>query len=232
MTCRECYLTEVTNRELALDEWYHCYSRGVDKRTVFESDADFTRFTQLLYLANSSAPLQRSEFSRAELADIYSTQRGSALVAVGAYCLMPNHFHILVRPVCEDGLSEFMRKVGIGYTKYFNTKNERIGNLFVKPFRAKHVSDDDYFRRVADYIHLNPAELFESGWKEGRVNDLQNLEVRLRNYLYSSLPDYLGKQRPQKAILNDEDVSLIGSRMPNIRDLISDTFAYYRDLPR
>jgi hypothetical protein len=145
---------------------------------------------------------------------------------------MPNHFHLLLRPLLEGGISEFMRKVGIAYAMYFNLKNERIGNLFVKPFRAKHVSNDDYFRHVADYIHLNPAELFEPGWKRGKVGDAALLQQRLRSYAYSSLPDYLGESRSQRRILDPEAVSLIGARMPDIQELLVETLLYYRELPR
>ena len=80
-----------------------------------------------------------------------------------AYCLMPNHFHLLLQDALPagGGISKFMQKVGTAYTMYFNASRERAGNLFVKPFRSKHVSDDRYFKRVAQYIHFNPIELME-----------------------------------------------------------------------
>lgn len=144
---------------------------------------------------------------------------------------MPNHFHILVREVREGGISEFMRKVGIAYAMYFNKKHERIGNLFVKPFRAKHVSSDEYFKRVAHYIHLNPAELFESGWKEGRVQDIPLLESKLRAYSHSSFPDYLGESRSQNAILDHDSAEIINREgTPDINEILLETLLYYREL--
>ena len=222
----------MANREsFALDEWYHCYSRGVDKRTVFEDESDFKRFEHLLYLCNSMTPVHRSAFTN-KISDsqLYQTPRGEALVVIGAYCLMPNHFHLLMREVREGGLSEFMRKIGIAYAMYFNVKRERVGNLFVKPFRSKHVSADDYFKRVAQYIHLNPTELFEPGWKTGRVQSFPSLKGRLRSYAYSSLPDYLGEKREQFAILDQEAFQLIGGEMPAIEEILLETLLYYRDL--
>ena len=215
---------------MAIDEWYHCYTRGVDKRVVFEEEADFKRFTQLLYLCNSATPVHRSDIARRDEKDIYSMERGDPLVAIGAYCLMPNHFHLLLREIREGGISEFMRKVGIAYAMYFNIKNERVGNLFVKPFRAKHVSTDDYFRRVAQYIHLNPAELFEHGWKSGRVQSVETLRQKLGQYTHSSFPEYLSKDRPQKSVLDTVAMSLVGEEMPPIEDIITETLLYYRDL--
>ncbi|MBI2025434.1 transposase [Candidatus Kaiserbacteria bacterium] len=222
----------MANREsFAIDEWYHCYSRGVDKRTVFEEESEFKRFEHLLYLCNSTTPVHRSALAN-NMAnkEMYSVQRGSQLVALGAYALIPNHFHLLIREIIEGGISEFMRKVGIAYAMYFNIKHERIGNLFVKPFRAKHIAEDDYFRRVATYIHLNPAELFERGWKEGRVSDFALLKKQLRSYSHSSFPDYLGIKRDQVAILDQESKELIATDMPRIEEILLETHLYYRDL--
>ncbi len=216
----------------AIDEWYHCYSRGVDKRTVFENESDYARFKNLMYLCNSVAPIHRSAVTKLKGREVYEIERGEPLVAIGAYCLMPNHFHLLLREVQEGGISEFMRKVGIAYAMYFNIKNDRIGNLFVKPFRAKHVSDDEYFKRVAQYIHLNPAELFESGWKEGRIGDLKMLTESIREFKHSSLPEYLAPGRPEAAILDAEAYNLIGSDMPPLEEILFESLMYYHDLPR
>jgi putative transposase len=218
-------------RELfAENEWYHCYTRGVDKRTVFEDAAEFRRFQHLLYLCNSKTPVHRSNQLETSDQHIYSIERGEPLVAIGAYCLMPNHFHLLLREIQEGGLSEFMRKLGIAYTMYFNIKHERVGNLFVKPFRAKHVSTNDYFKRVAQYIHLNPAELFEAGWKEGRTRNLESLEAKLMGYANSSLADYCWEDRPQRTILEQEAVSLIQEEMPTIKDVLEEASLYFREL--
>lgn len=216
----------------AVDEWYHCYSRGVDKRTVFEDESDYARFKNLLYLCNSMTPIHRSAIAKLKGREVYEIERGEPLVAIGAYCLMPNHFHLLLRELREGGISEFMRKVGIAYAMYFNIKRERIGNLFVKPFRAKHVSDDDYFRKVAQYIHLNPAELYEPGWKEGRIGDLSILGRNIRAFKHSSLPDYLTAERAEKVILDAESRDLIGAEMPKLEELLYESLLYYRDLPR
>jgi putative transposase len=216
----------------AVDEWYHCYSRGVDKRIVFEDESDYSRFKNLLYLCNSTTSIHRSAIANLKGKEVYDIQRGEPLVAIGAYCLMPNHFHLLMRETREGGVSEFMRKVGIAYAMYFNIKHDRIGNLFVKPFRAKHVSDDDYFKRVALYIHLNPVELYEPGWKEGRIGDLHSLEENIRYFEYSSLPEYLAAERAEMAILDPDARDLIGIGMPNLKELIYESLLYYRDLPR
>lgn len=144
---------------------------------------------------------------------------------------MPNHFHILLKEIDNGDITKFMRKLGTAYTMYFNTKNERVGNLFVKPFRSKHVGDDLYFKQVAKYIHLNPAELFESGWKNGRVKNLPLLKKKLESYLYSSFPDYCEMDRPETAVLDKESVDLLRDITVS-KDLIAEAAAYYGSLPR
>jgi putative transposase len=187
-----------------VDEWYHCYSRGVDKRVTFEDEADHIRFIELLYLANDTSPLHRKDIGTHSAEEIFSRKRVKPLVAVGAYALMPNHYHLLLKEVEEGGLSEFMRKLGIAYTTYFNHKYERVGNLFVKPFRARHVAEDTYFQHIVNYIHLNPAELFESGWKKGRVKNPGVLIKKLESYPYSSFPDHQNIPRFMNRVINPE----------------------------
>jgi REP element-mobilizing transposase RayT len=176
-----------------IDEWYHCFSRGVDKRTVFESEDDANRFLMVLYLANGTEPMQLFSTDTPTLEKAFKEERGKPMVSIGAYCLMGNHFHLLIKEISDGGISAFMRKLGIAYTMYFNAKNERVGNLFIRPFRSRHVGDDRYFQRVLQYIHCNPAELYEPGWKQGRVKDMRALAEKLAAYQYSSLRSYAKK---------------------------------------
>ena len=113
---------------------------------------------------------------------------------------------------------------------YFNIKHERIGNLFLKPFRSRHVHDDKYFRHVAQYIHLNSVEIFERGWKQGVVRSIKNLEKNLIAYPYSSYPDYFGSARPEKAILDPCWMGVLRSEMAPPRELLFDALQYYENL--
>jgi putative transposase len=215
----------------APNEWYHCYSRGVDKRTVFETSNDFERFLQLLYLLNNKDTVHRSDFKKTSTPEILQIPRGKQIVAIGAYCLMPNHFHLLLKEGDESGISRFMRKLGIAYAMYFNIKNERVGNLFVKPFRSKHITNDRYLKRVVQYIHLNVAELFEPGWKMGKVKNARIFEKKLQQYRYSSLPDYCGANRPEQTILDQKTRELFED-LPPITAIIDESIEYYRTMSR
>jgi len=216
---------------IAPEEWYHCFSRGIDGRKTFEDTFDYQRFTQALYLSNSIETIERSSFWRLTHEEIFELQREAPLVAVGAYALMPNHFHLLLKEVEEGGISRFMQRLGTSYTKYFNERYARIGNLFVKPFRSKHVGTDNYLRRVVAYIHCNPAEIFEPGWKTGRVSNVHRLKKELETFPYSSLMDYLEQKRPEAKLLNWMSIDdLLRGEMPPLKTLIPEAIAYYQEL--
>jgi REP element-mobilizing transposase RayT len=214
----------------AVGEWYHCYTRGIDKRDTFESEDDCRRFIQLLYLANSSESVGREYFYYMSHTDILQRSRLTPLVSIGAYCLMKNHYHILIQETVENGISRFMQKLGTGYTMYFNEKYERVGSLFVGPFRSKHINSDPYVRRVTQYIHLNPAEMFEAGWKKGKVKNFAKLERNLLTYQFSSLPDYSGSHRPEKSILDTSAVAFLRDEAPPLREVVRDAADYYAAL--
>ena len=214
-----------------LHEWYHCYSRGVDKRITFESEQDYRRFEQLLYLSNNEALSQRASFANdIRHEKIFTIPRGSPLVSIGAYVLMPNHFHLIMQEVVEGGITKFMHKVGTAYTMYFNIKNERVGNLFVKPFRSKHIADDRYLKYVVQYVHLNSAELFEPKWKEGKVADMKLLQKQLRSYEHGSLQDYINPPRAMGSILNLEACLLLREDLPPFTTIMQDAAEYYSGL--
>ena len=207
-------------------EWYHCYSRGVDKRTVFESLQDYQRFLEILYLANSTKPFHRSNIS-VPREKLFTAERSKTVVSIGAYALLPNHFHLLIYEKTGSGISSFMRKLGIAYAMYFNIKNNRVGNLFVKPFRSKHLRDDRYFQHCVNYIHLNPIDLFIPGWKRQCV-DIELAVPELVQYQYSSAYDfYDDAERPERAILGNEIVDVFEKRP--LTDVVADAQEYHKE---
>lgn len=209
------------------EEWYHCFNRGIDKRNVFESEMDANRFLMALFLANGTIPIGLYGIRKPKLASVLGDERGRPIVAVGAYCLMPNHFHLLLKEIEEDGITKFMQKLSTAYTMYFNAKNERVGNLFLKPFRSRHVSNDRYFQKVLQYIHCNPAELYEPGWKSGKVRNIRALERKLLEYPYSSLKSYVQRSRTDP-ILSSEGFEIAAH--PTVSKMLGEARAYYAEL--
>lgn len=183
-------------------EYYHLYSRGVEKRVIFFDENDHDRFIKLLFFCNSSKSVNIRELPKgltfAECVD----KKGEKLVALGAYCLMPNHFHLLVRETSGKGISLFMQKLLTAYTMYFNAKNQRKGRLFESPFMSTHADYDEYLKYIFAYIHLNPLKLIDPEWKEKGFYNQDQAKRTLQGYRYSSFMDYAGSRRDENYLLN------------------------------
>ena len=114
-------------------EYYHLYNRGIDKRVIFKTKRDYERFMMLLYLANGKESFHLDELINREhkiFNEVLFLEKGEPLVSIGAWCLMTNHFHLLVKQGVEGGITKFMRKLGVGYSMFFNIKYQRTGSLF------------------------------------------------------------------------------------------------------
>lgn len=184
-------------------EFYHVYNRGNSKQIIYNSDEDHSRFIRLLYLSNSSLQFKIEYLERSD----FLFERGQPFVAIGAYCLMPNHFHLLLTPLVEDGISKFMQKLSTAYAMFYNNKYERTGTLFEGKFKARWVDSDEYLKYLYAYIHLNPVKLIDPLWKEEGIKDAETAFQFARSYKYSSLQDYLDVEqalpvRQEKDILN------------------------------
>lgn len=182
-------------------EYYHLYNRGNSKQKIFNSQSDYERFAQLLYIANCP-----DAFHFSEIDDVYNIERSERLVSIGMYCLMPNHFHILITPLSDNdsGVSKFMKKLGTGYSMYFNTRYERVGSLFEGRFKSQHLNSDRYLKYIFSYIHLNPLKIIDKEWRNHKI-DTQKSWNFLKGYKYSSLTDYLSTERKEGKILSKED---------------------------
>lgn len=146
---------------------------------------------KLLYLCNGSLPIVYREVKKLPLLSI---DRGKPQVAIGAYCLMPNHFHILVKGTKEGGITKFMSKLLTAYSSYFNKKYERTGALFGSEFKSAHIDTDEYLKYIFSYIHLNPVKKL--------TQDTDEAIKYLDKYEYSSYPDYVGVDREESCLIN------------------------------
>jgi putative transposase len=186
----------------SINEYYHSFSRGTEKRNIFIDKKDYERFIALLFICNSVKVIHLSDYPKIKFNEVFNIKRDNSLVEIGSYCLMPNHFHLLLREKQENGISLFMQKLITGYTMYFNKKNNRTGSLFESRFKAEYLNNDKYLKYIFSYIHLNPVKLIEPQWKKIGITDFKKVEKFLYNYNYSSYLDYLENTRPQKNIIN------------------------------
>jgi putative transposase len=192
----------VRNITLAPGEFYHIYNRGTEKRQIFHTKRDYDRFLALLYVANGSLAVDLKR-QGSTLSEITALNKGENLVDICAYCLMPNHFHLIIRERAEGGISTFMQKLTTAYTMYFNKLNDRSGALFQGKFKAEHANEDRYLSYLIAYLHLNPIKLVDPKWKEKGIKDPKWAKTFLENYKYSSYLDYTKKnKRPESKIID------------------------------
>ena len=186
--------------ELVSGEFYHIYNRGNSKQKIFLDKEDYLRFIGLLYACNQKANLKVYNLNKGQT--LYDIEREEPLVSIGAYCLMPNHFHLLITQSEDDNISIFMQKLSTSYSMYFNKKYKRTGSLFEGKFKSQHVVQDRYLKYVFSYIHLNPIKLIQKDWKGEGIKDKRKAIKYLNEYFYSSYLDYMGAQRVQNKILD------------------------------
>ena len=209
-------------------EFYHIYNRGTEKRNIFSSRADYDRFLALLYLCNQTATVHLQIQGRT-LKELPGKREGEPVIEIAAYCLMPNHFHLLVRETAEGGTSKFMQKLMTGYTMFFNKKNDRTGSLFQGKFQARHVADDRYLKYLVSYIHLNPVKLIEPQWKETGIADRTAAERYLAQYAHSSYRDYIGEARAEAILLSTDSLPQYFESGMEFKKLVTEWLTYAPD---
>lgn len=171
---------------LVTGEIYHIFNRGIDGRVTFANTNEYLRAYQIMKYYRFSSPLLKlSKFlkvSDSKRLKLQETYQGQKLISIISYCLMPNHFHLLVQQEVDRGISKFLSQFQNSYTRYFNTKNERVGQLFLDTFKNVLVEREEQILHLSRYIHLNP-------YSSSIVSSLEDLY----KYEWSSLGEYLGE---------------------------------------
>ncbi len=188
-------------------EIYHIYNRGVEKRNIFLDDSDRFRFIHNIFEFNDTEPATNLYYKKQlyETKQLYEAKprkveivaekrKRNLIIEILAFALMPNHFHFLIKQLNQNGISNFMHKLGTGYTMYFNQKYERVGSLFQGTYKAVVIKDEPHFIHLPYYIHLNPLDLIMPQWREKEIKDYRKAIKFLENYRWSSFLDYIGKK--------------------------------------
>ena len=208
--------------EFVNSEIYHIYNRGVEKRDIFLEEKDYFRFIHDLFEFNDILPAGRFSEVRLPKVKLPKIEKHRKLLShVLAFCLMPNHYHLLLMQKEDRGITQFMRKIGTGYTNYFNKKYDRIGPLFQGRFKAKIVQKDEYLTHLVHYIHSNPIEIIAPNWKDDKIRDLTKVDNFLKKYRWSSLLDYIGIKNFPSVIQKDFIFNFFGSEDDYYKDLMS-----------
>lgn len=189
------YLMPFRKIPLVTGQIYHIYNRGVNRVPIFEDNRDYQRFRDLIgYYRFIAASPRFSSFKtlKKELREKIIASRKEKFVDFIAFCLMPNHFHFVLKQLKEKGISEFLRRISDGYTRYFNTKHKRIGPLFQGRFKSVLVETDEQLAHLVRYVHINPY----TSYVVRRVEDLLD-------YPWSSFREYLDGEEEKICDLKD-----------------------------
>lgn len=195
---------------------FHIVSRAVEERKIFNDEADCDRFIFQIFAANLGKPapnLWRRDTTKVaqallqgeEIPSGFITIEHPPLVHILSFALVVNHYHLYLVPSIENIVPLFIKKLNIGFAKYFNLKNKRKGALFGSRYRSIPVRTEFQSDAVVRYINIiNPLDVYQPGWREQGLKDWKGALNFLENYQYSSFPDLIGKRKSK--ILAPEDV--------------------------
>lgn len=207
----------------ANEQVYHILNRGVAQTPIFLKTREYQRFLDLLdFYRYERPPLSFSHYSRLSSEEknkfIKALREKEKLVEIFAYCLMPNHFHLLLQQLQNDGILKVLSNLQDSYVRFFNLRNERKGPLFESVFKAIGIETDEQLLHVSRYIHLNPSTSY--------LTTIQNLSV----YPWSSFPEYLEKRLP--IITSAEIIITLAGGKKQYEKFVFDQAEYQRDLEK
>ena len=209
------------NVPLVNEQIYHIFNRGVAKRSIFLTANYYRRALETIWFyQKDSLALSFSDFlsipSNQKPLTNDRIEKLPNRIEIIAYCLMPNHLHILIKQLIANGISSFMSDFQNSFTKYFNIKNKRKGHLFEGKFKAVRIETDEQLIHTSRYIHLNPTT-------SSLVKD-----ASLHAYPWSSLPEYLNEDSPQKC--SKESMLAYFKNRKDYREFVYDQIDYQRSL--
>lgn len=212
----------IRNTVFANEHLYHIFNRGINHIPIFSQNKDYQRFKELMdYCHYADYPFKFSYFKSLPCEERTKIKRDlkERFVNFIAYCLMPNHFHFVLRQKKEKGITSFINRLLTSYTKYFNLKYKRTGPLFDGRFKAVLIETDEQLMHLVRYIHLNPFSSFLIKEKSG-----------LFSYQWSSFVEYLNPNKEDFCEEKQLILSLFKNNQENFKKFTLDQADYQRNL--
>lgn len=214
-------------------ELYHLINRGVDGRNIFIGSQDYARFVHDLYEFNDTAPAP--EFSRRHNVGPTRSHVREQIVEIHGWCLMKNHYHLLLSELIDGGISRFLMKLNVGYVKYFNERYHRQGTLFQGRTKKFLIEQEAHFLYVLHYVHLNPLDYLPGAtmWRErdrASIGSAQKALSYLGTYRWSSYLDYCGKKNFPSILHTDLFKGALGNYREAIKEYLAGTEEPLTDL--
>ena len=214
-------------------EIYHIVARRAEDNLLFKDPDDYYRGIFSIYEFNNVKPViirSRRKARSKEEADkdpLSVIDSRDLLVEVLAFCLMPNHIHLLLKQLKEGGISKFMNKFGAGYPAYFKRKHNQQdkGYFFQGRFVSVPIKTNEQLKTVFVYIHTNPASLIEPKWKEIGIQNPEKVIEFLENYKWSSYLDYIDKNNFPSVTQREFLLRIMGSKQ-GCQEFVEDWIKY------
>jgi len=171
----------IRKNPLVTDEIYHIFNRSIAGYQIFNSSKNYSRFMEtLIYYTYAIQDCKYSEFKKTNIPISLQNISNVKLINIIAYCIMPTHFHLIVKQLSDNGISKAINLAQLSYSKYFNKINNRKGPLWESRFKNVRVENDDYLLHLTRYIHLNPVSSdivsFPEEWEYSSYREYLNIE--------------------------------------------------------
>ena len=198
---------------------YHIFSKTIDRKLVFEDNNLCDEFLGSIDYYKKRESLRYSKHKEnIKNSLILKKIRKSKRIEILSYCLMPNHYHLMIKQLINKGIIRFMADTLNSFTRYYNSKNKRKGSVFLTPFRSRQIVTDEQFIHTSRYIHLNP-------YSAGIVNTYEDLI----NYPYSSFKEYIEKK--EDGICNTEEIlKMFGGNRDKYKEFVLNNAEHQRTL--
>lgn len=215
-------MTNIRRDILATGEYYHVFNKTIAGFNVFNNLKDLLRITNLLNFYRYPQEIRYSFFQRLNIEKkneyLLNISNNNAFAEIYAFAFMPNHFHLLLKQLSENGIKIFLSNFQNSFAKYYNLKYDRFGTIFLKSFKAKHISNDEEFLHVSRYIHLNPVTSYLIEYDE------------LKSYPYNSFKDYVSND--VSGIVNTELIIKLSGSKSKYSEFVKNHVDYQRELKK
>ncbi|HLB95606.1 MAG TPA: transposase [Patescibacteria group bacterium] len=209
---------------LVTGEVYHIFNRSIVDYRIFNNDEEYFRMMNLLKYYQIRSEIKFSEFIQLKQIEGYGFDRffeiiskdKEKVVQIIAYCLMPTHFHLILKQLAEKGISSYMANTLNSYTHYFNMKHRRKGPLWESKFKNVLVNNDEQLIHLTRYIHLNPATAL--------------LTEKPEQWSFSSYNKYLSTSCSTSTLCQYSDI--LDIKTSEYKKFVNDRVSYQRELAK
>ena len=207
---------------LSIGEYYHVFNKSIAGFALFNNLKDLSRALNILSFYKYSQTMRYSFYQRLNIEDkleyLKNIHKKNPCVDIIAYAFMPNHYHLILKQLTENGIKTYISNFQNSYAKFYNIKYDRLGTVFLSPFKAKHISTDNELLHISRYIHLNPVTAY--------IIEFPGL----KSYPNNSFKEYLSKSKSD--LINTNIVLNLSGSRERYQQFVKDRVNYQRELKR